>query len=201
MAKRLFEKRVASNQSFLIYPRYYDLLKSLGIRKPALHVHTENKNRERKAAKYLERKNILSAVVNIWSERFGKKPHICSTCGYSFTMKCALVKHVRVVHDKIKPFTCPRDSCDFSAGTKAQLERHVLTHDGVKPFECTFCTSKFYTKNEQKEHTAIVHEIRQYSYEGWPVQREGDDISTKQLFMESDHIPMRADLGKQWKRW
>lgn len=55
----------ASNQSFLIFPRSYDLLKSLGIRKPALHMHKENKNGERKAAKYLEKKNILSAEENI----------------------------------------------------------------------------------------------------------------------------------------
>ena len=94
----------ASNQSFLIFPRSYDLLKSLGIRKPALHVHTENKNRERKAAKYLERKNILSAEENIWSERFGEKPQICSPCKSSYRRADHLRIHMRTHSGKSPMF-------------------------------------------------------------------------------------------------
>ena len=49
--------------------------------------------------------------------------HFCDKCDYAATRKEAYVKHVKVVHDRIKDFIC--SLCPSAFGQKAHLKAHV----------------------------------------------------------------------------
>ena len=40
---------------------------------------------------------------------------------------------MRVVHEKLKPFSCPENSCAYMAATKQSLRQHIeCVHLGIK---------------------------------------------------------------------
>ena len=56
-------------------------------------------------------------------------------CSFTGERKSSLVRHVRVVHDKEKPYSCP--SCPYMTGDAGALRRHIKAiHDREKPFKC-----------------------------------------------------------------
>jgi len=52
-----------------------------------------------------------------------RKNYFCDRCDYAATRKEAYVKHVKVVHDRIKDFIC--SLCPSAFGQKAHLKAHV----------------------------------------------------------------------------
>ena len=56
-----------------------------------------------------------------------------------------LKKHIRSVHEGLKPFKC--DICISLFASKAKLKSHVASvHYKEKPFKCDFCEANFSNK-------------------------------------------------------
>lgn len=81
----------------------------------------------------------------------GVKPYTCDRCGDKFASKVNRDEHISAVHDKLKLNKCAQCGETFSA--LSNLMRHVkIVHEGVKKFTCDECGSAFGTKNDLERH-------------------------------------------------
>ncbi|XP_030560875.1 zinc finger protein 879 [Drosophila novamexicana] len=67
----------------------------------------------------------------------------CEICQRKFVNGKTLSKHVKTVHNKIKPFIC--NVCGKKTARKASLIIHMRQHTGEKPLKCEHC--KFSTRD------------------------------------------------------
>ncbi|XP_062129846.1 zinc finger protein 449 [Drosophila sulfurigaster albostrigata] len=67
----------------------------------------------------------------------------CEICQQKFVNGKTLSKHVKTVHNKIKPFIC--NVCGKKTARKASLIIHMRQHTGEKPLKCEHC--KFATRD------------------------------------------------------
>src|SRR5215468_2109193 len=65
--------------------------------------------------------NPSSTVV--FSLHYIKMINTCLGCQKAFTSKCSLKRHIITVHEKQRPYQCPR--CLQRLSTKSTLERHI----------------------------------------------------------------------------
>jgi hypothetical protein len=85
------------------------------------------------------------------------KPFKCKLCVSTFLLGSGLNTHIRTVHQRIKPYTC--EICLQTFGQKSDLKRHSDTvHKGLKPFECHFCMASFGKQYSLNTHIKTVHE-------------------------------------------
>ena len=79
-------------------------------------------------------------------------------CEKTFSFSTNMKKHISIVHDKKKPFSC--EICDGSFLSRYDLERHFSkVHEGNKdPFRCYKCNSAFASKGKLKSHIEADHE-------------------------------------------
>jgi len=63
--------------------------------------------------------NILMKPSNEDGKRFQ-----CSYCWKGFTTKQNMQTHIRIIHNKIKQYTC--EECNFEFGQKGDLDRHLV---------------------------------------------------------------------------
>ncbi len=79
------------------------------------------------------------------------RPYKCEICGRSFGENGNLQKHRRSVHLKERPFSCPR--CAASFAFKDGLTRHIkLVHENQHPFHCTLCGARYKQKSQLRKH-------------------------------------------------
>ncbi|KAH7707266.1 zinc finger protein 84-like protein [Aphelenchoides avenae] len=98
-------------------------------------------------------RNLLAAHLKTHT---GERNHKCDLCDKAFIERTALLKHVRAIHEKLKPFKC--EKCDYSASRNAHLTLHVKTvHDGAMPFECGKCDFEAKRADRLKEHVLKEH--------------------------------------------
>ena len=81
----------------------------------------------------------------------------CEQCSGSFTQKGGLMKHIQLVHEKIRSFKC--DICNRSVFTKFDLKVHVTkVHNKSKMYKCNSCDKSFDRKKDGLDkHVAKVH--------------------------------------------
>ncbi|CAG00062.1 unnamed protein product [Tetraodon nigroviridis] len=69
----------------------------------------------------------------------GKRPHKCPDCGKDFAFLQNMRTHQRLHQEK--PFRCT--SCRKGYSDQAQLQQHMLSHNGDKPHKCDLCSKSF----------------------------------------------------------
>lgn len=76
----------------------------------------------------------------------------CETCKKAFITKSILLRHVRQVHQKLKPFGCTR--CNKSYCTRTELKQHFnISHANIKTeYKCKICGKAFLRKTNYYAH-------------------------------------------------
>ena len=95
---------------------------------------------------YLKRHHLRKHVL--------PKPVIkCDKCEKQFKSQHCLTWHVRIVHDKVKPWTC--NVCNKSFGRKTELLFHERRHTGEYPYRCPYCKKSFVAKFKLNQHIKV----------------------------------------------
>ena len=83
----------------------------------------------------------------------------CQQCDRKASSKKNLLRHVKIVHDKVKDFDCK--FCDYKTAVKHNLKKHDLRihepHDREKDFSCTFCNYRAFLKSDLHSHEKAIH--------------------------------------------
>jgi KRAB domain-containing zinc finger protein len=70
--------------------------------------------------------------------------------------KTILSQHIKIVHEKQKPFEC--QICKNAFGKRGDLLLHTkMVHKKQKPFECKICKKAFGKRSDLLLHTKKVH--------------------------------------------
>lgn len=89
--------------------------------------------------------------------------NICKECGREFKKVGKLQRHIREIHQNLKPFKC--DICDKEFKRNSHLKRHMTCHsENPKPFFCSLdgCTQRFSNKHHLVRHIKLVHDQDRY---------------------------------------
>ncbi|KAF6385742.1 zinc finger and BTB domain containing 20 [Rhinolophus ferrumequinum] len=81
-----------------------------------------------------------------------EKPHQCSICWRSFSLKDYLIKHM-VTHTGVRAYQC--SICNKRFTQKSSLNVHMRLHRGEKSYECYICKKKFSHKTLLERHVAL----------------------------------------------
>ena len=92
--------------------------------------------------------------------------HKCGTCQGAFKSKASLTQHIKMVHEKIRPYIC--EFCNKAYPTKVNLVRHQvnggckenksLKDQTAKNFKCEVCEKSFFSNTELRNHCKIHQE-------------------------------------------
>jgi uncharacterized Zn-finger protein len=89
------------------------------------------------------------------------KPFQCTQCKKNFSRRDEETRHVKDVHNKERPFQCTQ--CDRSFVRKVDLTRHVIVHGGTNErLPCDQCKRTFTRKDNLTQHVKIVHKLRRF---------------------------------------
>ena len=86
----------------------------------------------------------------------GNKDHLCHYCDYKSVDSSSLSQHIKMVHEKERPFVC--STCGSSFGTKQKLKIHMNRHTGTKTHLCKYCDFKAVESSGLNRHIRAVHE-------------------------------------------
>ncbi len=82
-----------------------------------------------------------------------ERTNICNLCSKAFNQKSTLTRHIRIVHEKLKPYSC--NECEKTFSTKDIIYLHTLKEHPLsnpKPFSCDICIQSFYDKKALRRH-------------------------------------------------
>ncbi|NXK95553.1 ZBT45 protein, partial [Formicarius rufipectus] len=82
----------------------------------------------------------------------GEKPHQCSICWRSFSLRDYLLKHM-VTHTGVRAFQCSCSVCCKRFTQKSSLNVHMRTHRPER-FQCRLCTKGFSHRTLLERHAA-----------------------------------------------
>ena len=87
----------------------------------------------------------------------GLKPHICDICAVGFGRRESLAAHKQAVHECLKPHKC--DVCQACFAKKRTLVDHKrCVHEGARLYACDLCDAMFGLKHILDDHKRCVHE-------------------------------------------
>lgn len=87
----------------------------------------------------------------------------CTFCDAEFRRKSDKTRHIRVVHEKSRPFTC--DLCGKTFGEKSNMLKHrASVHDDIRTFRCAYCDAVFSQRANCDHHVRSVHDKKQAKY-------------------------------------
>ena len=87
-----------------------------------------------------------------------KRNFFCKHCSKTFTRREHLAIHVKVLHDKIKDFSC--NNCGNLFTDKYAMKKHERTHtrENNGRFCCKVCSKRFSRRQYMVGHINAVHE-------------------------------------------
>ena len=97
----------------------------------------------------------------------------CEACQRTFTRVDTMKRHISMVHENSKPFSC--DICQKSFSLNFQLADHKESHQELE-MKCDHCENRFPTKKRLKQHIQSKHKPKV------PVVRTTCIICKKTLF-------------------
>ena len=109
--------------------------------------------------KICQRARDLQDHVN--SVHLGLKDFHCGVpgCQESFPIVSSLKRHIKICHQKLKPFACPDCHIPFSTGSQMRVHKESA-HDGVM-HHCKFdgCTKSYPDPSNLNRHVKSKHQI------------------------------------------
>lgn len=81
----------------------------------------------------------------------------CDACGKAFKHDIGLERHMKAIHQGIRPFIC--DQCGLAFGLEHELKTHVNRHSDHKPHACDLCPFRSFNKSNLKLHLYSQHNI------------------------------------------
>ena len=87
--------------------------------------------------------------------------HTCPYCTKALKHLHSLYRHIRVVHQDVRPFVC---ECKKRFATREQLTRHTSSkHSSEKPYQCERgCNKAFASYSARAYHHQAVHDAIKY---------------------------------------
>ena len=83
----------------------------------------------------------------------------CKFCDSNFKRKADCDRHIKTVHDKVKPFQCSK--CTLSFKTSGDLNRHFRSkHEDEKKFKCDECPYQTARHYQLKNHKKNIHDLK-----------------------------------------
>ncbi|XP_032793476.2 uncharacterized protein LOC116930192 isoform X2 [Daphnia magna] len=104
-----------------------------------------------------------------------ERPHACDLCDARFTRRGDLERHIKVVHNKDRPFKCSK--CHRTFGDKKNLRWHLSNHDRKLFHHCQVCGFKFGKREYWENHVRYIHPIPGTELE--PVPAEMPEVESK----------------------
>lgn len=89
----------------------------------------------------------------------------CKICGTAIKgRRSNLNRHIKYMHDSLRPFQCSIPNCKKTFQSKGNLERHKdLVHNREK-FQCDKCTRSFNSYEGLERHKQVVHLVSETVY-------------------------------------
>lgn len=84
------------------------------------------------------------------------RDHGCHICVSRFKTRSDKNRHIRIVHERMRPYPC--DECDARFSEKNKLRRHKETvHQKLRPFRCPVCRISFGELGNLRQHCSSIH--------------------------------------------
>ncbi|KAL1378586.1 hypothetical protein pipiens_015494 [Culex pipiens pipiens] len=139
-----------------------------------------------------DQNNVSCSMRDLYNHKAShvqQRTHICDICGSKFAKQSALKRHVKLVHEGLRPFEC--QICGFKLFTSTQLKRHLLGHSKEKPYKCELCTQAFVKTDELANHVARKHRG------GLPYPCDRCDESFRLMAELRHHYRVHVQAGEQ----
>ncbi|CAD6999521.1 unnamed protein product [Ceratitis capitata] len=122
----------------------------------------------------------------------------CPQCDRKFQTKEYVAKHIKYVHEDIRPFIC--EECGESVRTEPALREHMLTHTNNTPFICEVCEKGFKSKSRLKNHMEI-HSSNKHICSECGLQLNSRVTLNRHMLVHSDVMSHKCDYcGREFKR-
>ena len=84
------------------------------------------------------------------------REHKCCVCNKHFAQSSHLIRHINAVHRREKNYEC--SECDKAFSSKRDIQRHIrVVHRGLKDHKCAECSKEFSSGRNIQGHMSTVH--------------------------------------------